>query len=88
MRREADELATPLNPIFSGVVHNVEYKMAVKQRENNAKYNRDNAKILDYCWKCPRFGVASIIKTKDRTYCQKCREALLKAVEEKEKKRV
>jgi hypothetical protein len=82
MRSEADEIATPLDPIYSGVNHNADYINLTRHRRNVLKYNHDTAKILDHCWKCPKFGIASAGEDgRASTSCRKCRATLLKALE-------
>ena len=79
---EADELVTPLDPIYIGITHNAEYDRTVKKAVNTAKYNRDTAKIIDRCWDCSFFGMGATEQDRrTRTKCQRCRAAMLKAIE-------
>jgi hypothetical protein len=79
---DAEALARPLNPIYAGVTHGSSYNESAKHYENAARYNRDTAKIIDKCWNCSRFGMGgSDQERKEQTRCQRCRAAMLKAIE-------
>ena len=82
---DIEDLVLPLDPIYAGVTYGIRNREANKHHENNAKYNRDMAKIIDRCWNCPRFGMGIADQDrKKRTHCQRCKASMLKALESSE----